>query len=195
MSANPKRHYTVEEYFELDRTSQERLEFFKGEVFAMGGGSLRHDDLIVNVIRLLGNQLEKKGTCRVSGTEARMKAPDSPSPYHYADASVTCGKREIEMIGGQQVLCNPVLIVEVLSPTTAAYDQSDKFTFYKSIPCFREYMLIAQDKVHMTLYVKQGENQWLQSEFLNLSNQIYLPSVDCRLDVQDVYRGIEFLPE
>lgn len=192
MSALPKPKYTLEEYLELDHRSEERLEFWDGEIYAMSGGSLRHDDIIINLISLLKNRLPNGHRCRVSGTEARMKAPASPSPYHYADASVTCGDREVELLGKQELLANPVLIIEVLSPTSEAFDRGDKFTFYKSIQSFREYLLVAQHRPHVTHFFKTDAGEWKYEEFNDLADTFELMTVGISLTLNEIYQGISF---
>lgn len=191
MSASPKPKYTLEQYLEMDARSEERLEFWNGEVFSMSGGSLRHDDIIVNVVGTLREKLAG-GECRVSGTEARIDVPDSPAPYHYADASVVCGKREIKTLGKQEMLVNPTLIVEVMSPTSEAFDRGDKFTYYKSVPSFREYVLIAQHRPHVTHYVKLETGEWKYEEINDLEGTAQLASVGCTLPLREVYKGVEF---
>jgi hypothetical protein len=125
MAANPERRYTLEEYLELDRTSEERFEFWDGEVFCMSGASQAHDHILVNCIVALSAKLDA-AKCRVFSSNMRIKVPSAP-PYRYADLSVLCGKAEFEEIGGVDASVNPQLIIEVLSPSTEAYDRGDKF--------------------------------------------------------------------
>ena len=139
--ANPKRRYTLEEYFELERKSEERFEFWDGEVFCMSGVSREHDQIESNLNFYLRAKLRGR-KCRAFLANMRLKVPSAP-PYRYADLSALCGEAKFEEIGGVDALTNPALIVEVLSPSTEAYDRGDKFTRYKSIPSFGEYLLVA----------------------------------------------------
>jgi len=100
-----------------------------------------------------------------------------------------------EKIGGVDVLLNPTLIVEVLSESTEAYDRGDKFTYYKSIPSFSEYLLVAQHRPHITQYVKQDDGSWRYGEVNEMSARLYLPSVDCGLELHEVYQDITFPTE
>ena len=143
MAANPERRYTLEEYFELERNSEERFEFWNGEVFCMSGGSQAHDRIIVNSIVHLSAKLDAI-KCRVFSSDMRIKVPTAP-PYRYADLSALCGEARFEEIGGVDALVNPQLIVEVLSPSTEAYDRGTKFTRYKSIPNFSEYLFLGDE--------------------------------------------------
>jgi len=190
MSSQPERRYTLEEYLALERQSDVKYEYRDGEIFAVSGGTLSHELIMNNVFDLLRAQLREKG-CRIFSSNRQIKVPAAP-PYRYADGSVVCGKVEVERFNGNDLLINPVLIYEVFSPSTEAYDRGDKFTYYKSIPSLREYLLIAQHRPHITHYVKQTENKWEQEEANDLSGRIYLPTIDCTLALSKVYRDVEF---
>ena len=190
MSAETKRRYTLEEYFALERESDARLEFWNGEVFAMSGGTLSHERIMGNAFDLLRDQL--RGTeCSVFGSNMQIKVPSAP-PYRYADGSVVCGKVEVERFNGNDLLLNPVLIYEVLSPSTEAYDRGDKFTHYKSIASLKEYLLIAQHRPHITQYAKRDDGKWSYAEINELDGNIYLPSVGLTLKLSDVYQDVDF---
>jgi Uma2 family endonuclease len=190
MAANPERRYTLEEYLELDRTSEERLEFWDGEVFCMSGGSEAHDEIESNLIAFLKPQLRTRG-CRVFTAEMRIKVPSAP-PYRYGDFSALCGEAEFEEIGGVATLVNPQLIVEVLSPSTEAYDRGDKFSHYKSIPTLREYLLVAQHRPHVTHLFKQDDGNWIHTEANDLDSTLKLGSLGCDLPVSEIYQGVSF---
>jgi Uma2 family endonuclease len=121
----------------------------------MSGGSINHDQIMGNLFEILRTRL-RESECRVLTNNMQIKVPAAP-PYRYADGSVACGPVEVEGYNGSDLLVNPVMILEVLSPTTEANDQGDKFTWYKSIPGFREYLLIAQHRAHITLFVRQAD--------------------------------------
>ena len=192
MSAETKRRYTLDEYLALERASDARLEFWDGEIFAMSGGTLSHEQVMGNMFDLLRNQL-RDGKSTVFGSNMHIKVPTAP-PYRYADGSVVCGKVEVERFNGSDLLLNPILVYEVLSPSTEAYDRGDKFTHYKSIAHLREYLLIAQHRPHVTHYVKQEDGSWSYSETNGLEGSVNLPSVDISLKFSDVYRNVEFEP-
>jgi Uma2 family endonuclease len=190
MPAHLQRKYTLEEYFVLERSSHERYEYWNGEVFCMSGVSENHALIETNLITLLNNKLRGRG-CRVFPANMRIKVPSLP-PYRYADLSALCGRPIFEKIGGVDVLMNPTLIVEVLSESTEAYDRGDKFTYYKSIPSFREYLLVAQHRSHITQYVKQDDGSWRYGEVNEMSARLYLPSVDCGLELHEIYQDVIF---
>lgn len=190
MTAEPKRIYTMEEYLALERDSEARYEYRDGEVFDMSGGTLYHDVVMSNVSDALKRELGGK-PCRMFSSNMQIKTP-ALLPYRYADGSVVCGEIEVERFNGCDLLLNPVLLWEVLSISTEAYDRGDKFTCYKSIPSLKEYLLIAQHRPHVTQYVKQSERIWYREEFNDLSESIHLPSLDCTLKLSEIYREVIF---
>jgi Uma2 family endonuclease len=187
-----QRKYSLEEYAELEKSSEERLEYFEGNVWSMAGASPNHEIVVVNLTSELRNSLRGRG-CLVFGSNLRLKVPIYP-PYRYSDASALCDKPIYEEFHGLQVLVNPALIVEILSPSTEAFDMSDKFTYYKSIESLTEYLLVAQDRPHIILYTKQSADGWLQREFNSLNDEIYLSSLDCEISVREIYANVEFQP-
>ncbi len=188
MSAIPKHRYSLEEYLELDAHSETRCEYFNGEIVDMAGGSLTHNLISSNLIQTLGRKLAER-PCTVLTADMRLKVPLA-LPYRYPDVSVVCGEIQIEKIGEIELLINPLLIVEVLSPTTAAYDRGAKFTAYCSIPSFQAYLLIAQDAPYVTHYVRQTE--WVRRDFEGIDSALLLPSLDCSLTFAEIYRGVNF---
>ena len=190
MSAETKRRYTLEEYLALERKSDARLEFWDGEVFVMSGGTLGHERILRNAYDSLHAELGGTG-CEVFASNMQIKVPTAP-PYRYADGSVVCGKVDVERFNGNDLLLNPILVYEVLSPSTEAYDRGDKFTHYKSITSLREYLLIAQHRPHVTHYVKQEDGSWSYTEINGLEGIVHLPSLGVTLKLSDIYRNVEF---
>ena len=190
MSTQPKRRYTLEEYLNLERDSEIKYEFWDGEVFAMSGGTLEHDRIMGNLFDLLSRELRERD-CQVFTNNMQIKVP-AATPYRYADASVVCGKVEVERLNSNDLLLNPVLIIKVLSRSTEAYDRGDKFTYYKSIPSFREYLLIAQHRPHVTHYVKQAGDQWTYGEINDLAATLHLISLGLTLPLNDIYNSVDF---
>ena len=190
MSAIVKPRYTLEEYFELERKSEEKYEYFNSEVFCMSGVKRNHSLATGNIFNSLKNALGTRG-CEIHASDMRVKTPSMP-PYRYPEVVVACHRAQFEEIGGLDVLVNPVLIVEVLSPSTEAFDRGDKFTYYKSIPSFREYLLVAQHRPHVTHYFKQPDGKWSYEELNDLGDAVDLSSVDCALSLAEIYREVEF---
>ena len=187
MTAVPQQKITLEEYFELDRNAEGRFEYHDGFVVEMSGVSIEHGDIEANLMTILKNKLASRD-CKVNPANIRIKVPKLPT-YRYADLSALCGERFVEQIAGLDVLVNPSLIVEVLSPSTSSYDRGEKFVEYKSIESFREYLLVEQDKKFVTLYTKYNEKFWFQSEYFG--GEIFkLESLNIELSVDEIYQGI-----
>jgi Uma2 family endonuclease len=190
MLPQEKLKYTLEEYLELDHNSEEKIEFWDGHIFTLARASLSHNRIQRNCTTYLQNKLSSR-TCEVYPSDMRIKVP-AYLPYRYADLSALCGNPIIETLGKQDLLANPQLIIEVLSDSTESFDRGDKFTYYKSIESFNEYVLIAQHRPHITQYVKQPDNSWSYREINGLDNLIRIYSVDCELSLVEIYQDIEF---
>lgn len=191
MSAfQPKHVYSLEEYLELEKNSEEKLEFWDGNVWSMSGASFAHNLIARNLGTTLDVKLGDKG-CYVLPSEMRIKVPGY-APYRYPDFTALCGKPEIEKIGGIEMLVNPQLIIEILSSSTEAFDRGDKFSYYKSIETFTEYLLVAQHRPHVSQFIKHGDGFWINYEFNDLSDQVDLQSVSCSLKLAEIYRDVSF---
>lgn len=186
----PKTVYTLEDYFELEKSSEEKFEFWDGNVWSMSGASYAHNSIVRNLNTEIDLQLREKG-CMVLPSDMRIKVPEYP-PYRYPDLTALCGDPQIEKLGGIDTLVNPQLIVEVLSDTTEAFDRGDKFSYYKSIPSFSEYLLVAQHRPHISQFVKHGDGFWINLECNDLSDSVELRSVGCKLTLSTIYRGLTF---
>lgn len=192
MSTQPQRRYTLEEYFAIERACEARYEYWQGEVYAMSGASPAHVQIQINLITLLRSQLRER-PCRLFSSDMRLKVPSLP-PYRYPDLSALCGEAVFERIGGLEVLTNPTLIVEILSPTTEAFDRGDKFTHYKSIPNFSEYLLVAPHRPHVGQYLKQSDDVWMYREFNDLEITLYVYCLDCSVALAELYQDVDFEP-
>ena len=146
MTALPKRKYTLEEYFEIERKSEEKYEYWDGNVWSTAGASPAHERIVSNAIFHLRTILGRG--CSVFGSNLKVKVPVY-NPYRYPNLSVYCGEGIYETTGKMEVLTNPQMLIEVLSPSTEAFDRGEKFTYYKSIESFTEYILIAVNRPHV----------------------------------------------
>jgi Uma2 family endonuclease len=170
---------TPQAYLQQERLSDTKHEFCNGEIFAMSGASFAHNLITGNLVRELGNQLKKR-PCRALPSDMRVQLDDG---YVYPDVTVVCGKPEFY---DKDNLRNPIIVIEVLSPSTEDYDASGKFARYRQLASLQEYLLVAQDCAHVLHYVKQAENRWLLSEYRDTA-EFELPSIECRLSLADVY--------
>ena len=189
MSTNPMLRLTPEQYLALERKAETKSEFYQGEMFAMSGASRWHNLIAGNVLAELHPQLKNR-PCTVYPGDMRVKV--SPAGlYTYPDVTVVCGEAQFEDQHFDTLL-NPTLIVEVLSKTTAAYDQGQKFEQYRKLAALKEYLLISQDKYHLMRYSRQPDNQWLLLETYSEADTVTLSSIECRLALADVYAKVHF---
>jgi Uma2 family endonuclease len=183
----PQRKPTFEEYLAAERSTEERHDYLAGEVFAMGGASRRHNRLVTNLILALGPQLRQRG-CEIYANDMRVRV-DAADFAAYPDVVIACGQPRFTD-GRQDTLLDPTVLVEVLSPSTADYDRGRKFASYRALPSLRDYLLVAQDRVHVEHFSHQADGSWRLQETTDPTATLDLPSIACRLDLQEVYEGL-----
>jgi len=176
---------TAAEYLALERKSETRSEFINGRMFVMSGASRRHSFIAGNLFREISLQLRGR-PCEVHMTDIRVKV-DPTGMYTYPDIVALCGEPQVED-SYVDTLLNPTIIIEVLSPSTEAYDRGEKFAHYRRLDSLREYVLVAQDKIRIEHYRRDGE-KWIFSE---IGDTLDLPAIDCRVDVSAVYEKVTF---
>lgn len=187
MDAQPRPRLTPEEYLAVERRSETRSEYLNGEMFAMTGGSRNHNLIVLNIGRELSFQLKKR-TCEVYASDQRVRVP-ATGLYTYPDVTVVCDEPQFED-EELDTLLNPTVLVEVLSPTTEAYDRGKKFEHYQTIPSLSEYLLVAQTSFRVEQYLRQDGNRWLLSAATGLGERIALPSIQCELVLAEVYEKV-----
>lgn len=189
MAKQPTTHYTAAEYLTMERASSEKHEFADGEIFAMTGSSLKHNEIAQNISGGLRTQFRDR-TCRVFTLDVRVCVhPDYR--YTYPDVVVVCGEPKV-LDDKFDTLLNPTLIVEVLSESTRNYDRGDKFQQYRDVVSFCEYLLVDQDKVHIELFTKQTDGRWTFWETNSIEAVVPLESVGASLRVSEIYSNIDF---
>ena len=180
---------TPEEYLRIERDSEWKSEYIDGEMFAMSGASPRHVQITANLARELGNVL-RRGPCIVYSIDLRV-ATDRQRHYTYPDVVVTC--EPLQYVDDRRdTILNPVLVVEVLSPSTESYDRGAKAERYRSVPTLAEYLLVAQDRIHIELYTRQPDGAWNLREWNDPEAEIELVSLGCRLKIAEVYAKVTF---
>ncbi|HEX8651567.1 MAG TPA: Uma2 family endonuclease [Pyrinomonadaceae bacterium] len=188
MSYQPKTLLTPEEYLAIERKSEIKHEYFAGEMFAMVGASKRHNLITANIIRILGNQLLDR-PYNVYPSDMRVKV-SATGKYTYPDVVVACEEEKFDDAGNDTLL-NPVVIIEVLSESTEAYDRGKKFEHYQTIESLTEYLLVAQDPYRIEQYVRQSNREWRYSEYHNAEDIVKISAIDCELTLKDVYAKVE----
>lgn len=146
--------YSAEEYLALERSASIKSEFHDGQIYAMTGASRAHNLITINITRELSQQLKQR-PCGAYINDMRVRA-DKARSYHYPDIAVVCGSPQFED-AQVDTLLNPTLLIEVLSPSTEAYDRGGKFAHSRKIESLREYLLVMQDQPDIERYLRQGE--------------------------------------
>jgi Uma2 family endonuclease len=188
MSSQPLSNwFSLDEYFALERASDRRFEYRNGEIVCMSGGSREHAAIARNIVRCLSNKLSS--TCQAYGSDLAVYVPGG-LPYRYSDASVVCGEARFRSVSGLDALENPVIIVEVLSPTSADFDRGTKFEQYKSISGFAEYVLVAQDHVHLARRTRRENGSWTETVFKSLDGTAQLETLGVELLLREVYQDV-----
>lgn len=190
MSSNPRMFLTPEQYLEIERAAEHKSEYFEGEMFAMGGARRKHNLIQTNSLRELGQQLRHR-PFEAYPSEMRVRV-SATGLYTYPDVVVVCGQ-PVFLDEGEDTLLNPTLIIEVLSPSTEAYDRGQKFRHYRSLESLREYLLISSERVQADLFTLQ-DGRWVLTSADRLEDTIELPSIGCRLTLADLYEKVEFEP-
>jgi Uma2 family endonuclease len=189
MASLPKDYLTPEDYLARERAAETKSEYFDGEVFAMAGASRAHNLIVFNVASRLGPQL-RGGRCEAYVGDMRVKV-SATGLYTYPDVVVVCGNPQLED-DHLDTLLNPSLIIEVLSPSTESYDRGQKFAHYRRLESLQEYVLIAQDRVHVERFVRQPDGQWLFLAATDPARAVPLSSIDGQLALSEVYERVEF---
>lgn len=189
MARPAKTYVTPEEYLAYERRAEYKNEYFDGEVCAMTGASRRHNLIAGNVFSELKQRLRGR-PCETYMSDMRVRIP-SANLYTYPDVVVACGEPLFED-AEVDTLLNPLLLVEVLSRSTARYDRTGKFSDYRSIPSFAEYLLVSQDQYHVTQHVKQPDGRWLLADIRGRESRVELASVECTLALSEVYERVSF---
>jgi Uma2 family endonuclease len=184
VQAQPKQFLTPEEYLEIEREAETRSEYLDGEMFAMTGGSYFHNVILGNLVGELRQKLKGR-SCTVCPNDQRVRVPET-GLYTYPDIVVICGDPLFED-EAVDTLLNPLLIVEVLSPTTEAYDRGKKFEGYRTIPTLAEYVLVSQHKPLVEQYLRQDDQHWLLTATSGRERSISLASIQCELGLAEIY--------
>ncbi len=193
MSALAAKRYTAEEYLEFELNSELRHEFMDGEIVPMSGGTPNHNEIAGNLYIAVKTHL-KGQDYRTFYVDQRLWLP-TPDIYTYPDVMVVSKPLEFQPRRTDTIV-NPILIAEVLSKSTKAYDRDEKFAAYRTIPSFGEYLLIDQYRFHVEQYTKTPENRWLFSEHNSLEASFRLESIDCSVTLAELYSDIELtVPE
>ena len=176
------------DYLEFERSASIRSEYHKGQIFAMAGASRNHNRIVTNVSTSLDIQLKHRD-CNNYSIDMRINVQKGKR-YLYPDIVVTCGEEQFED-DKTDTLLNPVVIIEVLSTSTEAYDRGTKFLYYQTIESLQEYVLISQNPQRIEVYHRQSDGAWKYHSFYKKENKVMIEAIDCILELDDVYFKIK----
>ena len=179
-------YLTPEEYLTWERKQPFKNEYHNGQIIAMSGASRWHNRITVDTTVQLSNQL-MDSECEVFAGEMRVRTSPTVS-YYYPDVIVVCGEPRFED-DTFDTLLNPVVVIEVLSPSTAAFDRGEKFEHYKQLASLQEYILISQDSVRVEHYQREG-TQWTHNRFQHLEDTLSRASIECEVPLRAIYRRV-----
>lgn len=182
---------TISEYLARERDALEKHEYRDGEVVAMSGGSVRHSLISANVVGELGNRLKGK-PCRAFDSNLRVHIQRSVL-YTYPDASVICGTPQVDPDDPlKETVINPSVIVEIISPSTEAYDRGEKFNWYRRLGSLKQYILVSQSIPQVELFMRSDDGTWLYTIFAEMEATAQVQSLGITLPLSEIYAGVDF---
>ncbi len=179
-----KLYYSKEEYLEIEAAADYKSEYYQGEIFAMSGGSPKHSRICVNLNWAIREATRNKDC---GGFESNMKLEIAEADsYVYPDLMVVCGEVRLAE-NTTDVITNPVLIIEVLSPGTESFDRGKKFEYYRTVESLKEYVLVSQDKPRIEVFFRQDKNVWQRTVFEGLDKTVVFQSLDYEVALEEIY--------
>jgi Uma2 family endonuclease len=189
MTAVPKKKHTEAEYLALERTAEYKSEFYDGEIFAMSGAIYFHNRAKENLVGELHPQL-KGGPCFTVSSDMKVKV-EATGLFAYPDVVMVCGEPKF-LDDKTDVILNPVVVVEVLSPSTERYDRRTKLRHYQQIPSLKEIVLVAQDEPFCERFVRQPDGVWGHTTATGLDDELAFATVPARVRLAALYAGVTF---
>jgi Uma2 family endonuclease len=190
MATVSKPYLTEVEYLARERRAEYTSEYFRGEIFAMAGATREHNLIVLNIASQLRAQLKKR-SCEVYPSDMRVRIPSGL--YTYPDVTVVCGEPKF-LDERHDTLLNPMVIIEVLSESTEAYDRGKKAEPYRQIDSLRHYVLVSPDRAHIEVFTRNADQPWQITEASGLRSSIDLPAIECRLSLAEAYEKAALQP-
>jgi len=188
--AYEKRKYTIEEYLEMEKESDLKHEYYRGEIFAMSGPKVQHNIIAGNIFGDLKNKL-KGSRCRPFSSDQRIHIP-SNTLFTYPDISVVCG--EINTLNNDKWnILNPCVLIEILSPSTRSYDRGEKFWFYRAIQTLKEYVIVDSENIQLEIFRVNERGHWELEEYTNTRDKLFVKTIDVYIELTEIYEGTELL--
>jgi len=186
-----KQKVSIEEYLEMEQSSIEKHEYYKGEIFAMSGAKMPHNTISKNLLGTLFTKLKGK-KCQPYGSDVRIHI-ESNTLFAYPDISIICDEVITRNNDDFNVL-NPVVIIEILSQSTKNYDRGEKFKLYRDIPTLKEYILIDSESIYIETFRLNEKNHWELEEYNFVTEELYVKAINEKILIADIYEGVK-IPE
>ncbi len=187
-----KKYFTEEEYLNMEEKALERHEYYQGEIFAMSGSKLPHNTIAGTLFIEIGKHLKGK-PCKPFNSDQRIYV-EKNGLFTYPDITVVCGKPETRNNDNWNLL-NPVVIIEILSPSTKNYDRGDKFKLYREIPSFKEYILVNSEAIGIEVFAINEKGFWELKEYTNSNDSLLITSIQLLIPIKDIYEDTGLLTQ
>lgn len=188
--AYSKQKMTIEQYLEFENASEEKHEYYQGEVFAISGAKVTHNRIVMNALTSIGLFLRGK-SCKPYGSDLRIYI-ESNTLFTYPDISVFCDD-VLTRNNDEMNALNPVILIEVLSPSTKDYNRGGKFKLYRDIPTLKEYVLIDSETINVEIFAVNPQGYWELREYKDIHDVIEISHIDMQLSMEDIYSGTKLL--
>ncbi len=190
MSAAPRLNFTIEQYLEMEDVSLEKNEYYNGEIFAMAGASINHNHIVRNTLFSIEQHLHKSKKCNVFPNDLKIHSKTT-TLFTYPDLSIICGEPEV-LEGRKDIVTNPSVLIEVLSPSTQDYDRGSKFGLYRKIENLKEYITISSMEVYVEKHDKQSDGSWVLNEYKKMEDSFNINSIGLEVLVENLYNNLTF---
>jgi Uma2 family endonuclease len=185
--AYSKQKISIEEYLEMENTSIEKHEYYRGEIFAMSGAKMPHNRISSNLMITLGQKLKGK-KCQPYGSDARIHI-ESNTLFTYPDISIICGE-VVTLNNDDYNVLNPAVIIEILSPSTKNYDRGEKFKLYRDITTLKEYILVDSESIHIEVFRLNETRHWELEEYNTITDHLSIKAIDETVSISEIYEGV-----
>ena len=182
-------YISAEEYLAQERTATEKHEYYQGEIFAMSGASIAHNEILSNLFGEIAHRLKGKD-CKPYGSDLRIHVPKN-TLYTYPDISIICGN-PVLTDNKLDTATNPAVIIELLSKSTRNYDKGEKFTLYRDIDSLKEYILVDTEKIHVEKHLRYADNSWQLTDYKTVEDSFTVETIHLSFLLKDIYEGVAF---
>lgn len=184
--AYSKQKLTIEQYLEFENATDEKHEYYQGEIFAMSGAKITHHEIVVNTLSSIRQSLKGK-SCKPYNSDQRIYI-EKNTLFTYPDISVFCDGI-VTLDNDEMNAVNPVILIEVLSPSTKEYNRGTKFKLYRDIPTLKEYILIDSETINVEVFSINREGYWELREYKMISDTLTINTIQMQLELEEIYSG------